>query len=194
MAEKGTEKAPGAFSLLGTASTMGLHMVSGPIVGGGLGWLVDHWLDSWPIASATGLLLGLIAGFRNVWADARYLERSNAVLDAEKKKREEEALNAEKKAEKVRKSEKKASEEPLVPLVRKAEKEEGRPQGNSPEKAGETVDDPFTASVMAGTASFQERELEELDETVEAIRRVLEGKGPSDFEKKAVEDGEKGQA
>ena len=90
MAEKSTEKAPGAFSLLGTASTMGLHMVSGPIVGGGLGWLIDHWLESWPIASAIGLVLGLVAGFRNVWADARYLERSNAVIDAEKKKKEEE--------------------------------------------------------------------------------------------------------
>ena len=89
MAEKSTEKAPGAFSLLGTASTMGLHMVSGPIVGGGLGWLIDHWLESWPIASAIGLVLGLVAGFRNVWADARYLAHSNAVIDAEKKKKEE---------------------------------------------------------------------------------------------------------
>ena len=86
MAEKTPEKAPGAFSLLGTASTMGLHMVSGPIVGGGLGWLIDQWLDSWPIASAVGLVLGLAAGFRNVWADARYLERSNAALDEERRK------------------------------------------------------------------------------------------------------------
>ena len=50
MPEKTPEKAPGSFSLLGTASTMGLHMVSGPIVGGGLGWLIDSWLDSWPVA------------------------------------------------------------------------------------------------------------------------------------------------
>ncbi len=65
----------GMFSLLGTASTMGLHMVSGPIVGGALGWLADKWLDSWPVGAAVGLLLGVAAGFRNVWVDARYLIR-----------------------------------------------------------------------------------------------------------------------
>ena len=119
MAEKSTEKSPGAFSLLGTASTMGLHMVSGPIVGGGLGWLIDHWLDSWPIAASIGLLLGLAAGFRNVWADARYLERSNAVLDEERKKREEAAVKPEKSREKAREEEKSAVIAPPVPSVHK---------------------------------------------------------------------------
>lgn len=78
---------PGTVSLLGTASTMGLHMVSGPIVGGGLGWLVDHWLGSWPVGAAIGLILGLAAGFRNVWIDARYLARVNAEADAEDRER-----------------------------------------------------------------------------------------------------------
>ena len=78
---------PGTVSLLGTASTMGLHMVSGPIVGGGLGWLVDHWLGSWPVGAAIGLILGLAAGFRNVWIDARYLARVNAEADAEARER-----------------------------------------------------------------------------------------------------------
>ena len=79
---------PGQISLLGTASTMGLHMVSGPVVGGGLGWLVDHWLGSWPVGSGIGLLLGMAAGFRNVWIDARYLARVNAEADAEARERE----------------------------------------------------------------------------------------------------------
>lgn len=74
---------PGQASLLGTASTMGLHMVSGPIVGGGMGWLADHWLGTWPIGAGIGLLLGMAAGFRNVWIDARYLARVNAEADAE---------------------------------------------------------------------------------------------------------------
>lgn len=65
----------GMFSLLGTASTMGLHMVSGPIVGGALGWLMDGWLDSWPIGAGIGVLLGVAAGFRNVWTDAKFLIR-----------------------------------------------------------------------------------------------------------------------
>ena len=70
------------FGLLGIASTMGMHMVSGPLVGGGLGWLVDHWLDSWPIGFGIGILLGIAAGFRNVWADAKRLQRGQAELDA----------------------------------------------------------------------------------------------------------------
>lgn len=70
------------FGLLGIASTMGMHMVSGPLVGGGLGWLIDHWLDSWPIGFGIGILLGIAAGFRNVWADAKRLERGQAEMDA----------------------------------------------------------------------------------------------------------------
>ena len=179
MAEKGSEKAPGAFSLLGTASTMGLHMVSGPIVGGGLGWLIDHWLDSWPIAASIGLLLGLAAGFRNVWADARYLERSNAVLDEERKKREEAAVKPEKSREKAREEEKSAVIAPPVPSVHKGAEAAGKGMAAaSAVREGGAASDALTASILAGTASPEERELEELDETVEAIRRVLEGSGP----------------
>ena len=76
------KETPGAFSLMGTASVMGLHMVSGPIAGAGLGWLVDEWFGTWPVASSVGLILGLAAGFRNVWIDARYLIRSNTEADA----------------------------------------------------------------------------------------------------------------
>lgn len=83
-----TEASPGRFSLLGTASTMGLHMVSGPLVGGGLGWLADTWLDSWPWGAGIGLVLGIAAGFRNVWIDARYLIRSEAQIDGAAKQSE----------------------------------------------------------------------------------------------------------
>ena len=179
MAEKSTEKSPGAFSLLGTASTMGLHMVSGPIVGGGLGWLIDHWLDSWPIAASIGLLLGLAAGFRNVWADARYLERSNAVLDEERKKREEAAVKPEKSRGKAREEEKSPAIAPPVPPVHKGSDAAGKGMAAaSADREGGAASDALTASILAGTASPEERELEELDETVEAIRRVLECSGP----------------
>ena len=70
------------FGLLGIASTMGMHMISGPLAGGGIGWLVDRQLDSWPVGFGIGILLGIAAGFRNVWADARRLERGQAEIDA----------------------------------------------------------------------------------------------------------------
>ena len=191
MAEKSTEKAPGAFSLLGTASTMGLHMVSGPIVGGGLGWLIDHWLDSWPIASAIGLVLGLVAGFRNVWADARYLERSNAVIDAEKKKKEEgQAAQNSEAAPKKTVVESNASPVVNIPATDKSEvkaEEKASPIEDSPR-------DDFTASVLSGMASPEEKEFEELDETVEAIRRVLGNDPQKEAGKGGADNAGKGQA
>lgn len=91
---------PGSmFGLLGIASTMGMHMVSGPLVGGGLGWLADRWLGSWPVGLGIGIMLGIAAGFRNVWADAKRLERGQAELDAaqavERAARAESALKGE---------------------------------------------------------------------------------------------------
>ncbi len=76
---------PGELSLLGTASAMGLHLVSGPMVGGGLGWLVDYLAGTWPWGAGIGLLLGIAAGFRNVWADAAYLRREQQKMDDEAK-------------------------------------------------------------------------------------------------------------
>ena len=159
MPEKSPQKVPGNFSLLGTASTMGLHMVSGPVVGGGLGYLIDGWLDSWPIASSIGFLLGVASGFRNVWADARHLERSNALIDEERKKKEEEAV---------------------IASSAFSPKQARKEQGNSEESRSDEVasmrdEDVFMASLLSGTVSSVEKSLEEQDETVEAISRILQG-------------------
>ncbi len=67
--------ATGTFDALGRASVIGLHMVSGIIVGAGLGYALDHWLDTFPWCSGAGLLFGIAAGFRNVWMDTKYLIR-----------------------------------------------------------------------------------------------------------------------
>lgn len=178
MAEKDSEKAPGAFSLLGTASTMGLHMVSGPIVGGGLGWLIDQGLDSWPVASAIGILLGLVAGFRNVWADAQYLERSNAARDAERKKQEDAGRKS---IENEKKVKEKAKKSELVLAVHKGDRavSGGTSSVNAVQcsEGKEREEDAFTASVLAGTAVSAEQGLEELDETLEAIRNALKAEG-----------------
>ena len=157
--EKKDREQPGQISLLGTASTMGLHMVSGPIVGGGLGWLADTWLDTWPVGAAVGLLLGLAAGFRNVWIDARYLARSNAERDAqEKARREEEAARR----EKARPVSSPATSAPVPDSADAPAAQDGTER-----------QDALTASILAGTDVPSERDLDELDETLEAIRRAL---------------------
>lgn len=65
----------GMFDALGRASVIGLHMVSGIIVGAGLGYGLDRWLDTFPWCSGVGLIFGIAAGFRNVWMDTKYLIR-----------------------------------------------------------------------------------------------------------------------
>ncbi len=82
MNTKKNENGNPLFDMLGTASTMGLHMVSGPLVGGGLGYLCDTYLfDSYPIGLSIGVVLGIFAGFRNVYIDAKYLQKKQEELD-----------------------------------------------------------------------------------------------------------------
>lgn len=153
---------PGQISLLGTASTMGLHMVSGPIVGGGLGWLVDKWLGSWPVGASIGLLLGLAAGFRNVWIDARYLAKSNAERDAEEKARRE-----------AEQKERDNMRRPAAPDPARAALVPDTPESLAAEESETQKQDELTASILAGTADPSERGLDELTESLEAIRREL---------------------
>ena len=168
--KKKDREQPGQVSLLGTASTMGLHMVSGPVVGAGLGWLVDKWLGSWPVGASVGLLFGLAAGFRNVWIDARYLARSNAARDeAEKARREEEAARQ----EKARPA---AVRDRVVPVP-------DSPASLAAEEEGAQRQDAFTASILAGTDVPSEKDLDELDETLEAIRRALGKEGAENGKK-----------
>lgn len=71
-----TSLAPGGtLDTLGRASLLGLHLVSGMIVGALLGYGLDRWLGTFPWCAAGGFFFGVAAGFRNMWIDARYLIR-----------------------------------------------------------------------------------------------------------------------
>ncbi len=84
--KKYSENGNPLFGMLGTASTMGMHMISGPLVGGGLGYLCDEYIfDSYPIGLCIGVVLGVFAGFRNIYLDAKYLQREEKRLDEENK-------------------------------------------------------------------------------------------------------------
>lgn len=60
---------------MATTGVMGLHMVSGPAVGFGIGYGLDVWLETTPWCGLAFLLVGVGAGFLNVWRDARELLR-----------------------------------------------------------------------------------------------------------------------
>ena len=64
------------FSAASRASVAGLHIVSGIIVGTGIGFLLDRWLDTGPWATSIFFLFGVVAGFRNMWLDAKRIIKS----------------------------------------------------------------------------------------------------------------------
>ena len=62
----------------GRASVMGLHLVSGIIVGGVIGYALDSWLNTGPWGLLFFLVVGIAAGFRNMWRDAKRLMQFTA--------------------------------------------------------------------------------------------------------------------
>ncbi|MDR1491013.1 MAG: AtpZ/AtpI family protein [Desulfovibrio sp.] len=58
---------------LSLAGTIGLHMVSSVAVGVAIGYGLDYWLETYPWCSGIFMLLGIAAGFKNVYVDAKKL-------------------------------------------------------------------------------------------------------------------------
>ncbi|MDR1777021.1 MAG: AtpZ/AtpI family protein [Desulfovibrio sp.] len=61
---------------------IGFHLVSGPLVGFCLGYGLDCWLDTGPWGKLALLLVGIVAGFLNVYRDTRRLLKKMAANDA----------------------------------------------------------------------------------------------------------------
>ena len=60
-----------SMGMLAGACTMGLHLVSGPAVGFGIGYFLDDWLGTEPWMKVVFFIFGVISGFRLVYEDAR---------------------------------------------------------------------------------------------------------------------------
>lgn len=75
------EKYKDVADLLYTAGTIGLNLVSATFVGLGLGWLADKYIEEWfgvttkPWGLLFMLVMGIIAGFRNVYDEAKRIMR-----------------------------------------------------------------------------------------------------------------------
>ncbi len=61
------------LSALSHAGTIGLHMVSGIVVGTLIGYSLDKWLDLYPWLTGIFMFLGIVAGFKNVYVDSKRL-------------------------------------------------------------------------------------------------------------------------
>lgn len=77
----------GALNSLSQAGSIGLHMVSGTAVGGLIGYFLDKWLDTRPWLTLVFLVVGIIAGFRNVYLDTKRLIRAQEREAAEEERR-----------------------------------------------------------------------------------------------------------
>lgn len=62
--------------------TIGLHLVSGIIVGVGVGYLLDRYFNTSPYLTIIFFFFGLAAGFRNMYIDAKkYIQSEEKDLD-----------------------------------------------------------------------------------------------------------------
>ncbi len=66
-------KSVSKVSALTSASLLGLHLVSGIIAGGLFGYGFDYWLETSPKGLLIGVFIGIIAGFKNLYVDAKRL-------------------------------------------------------------------------------------------------------------------------
>ncbi len=64
-----------SMDLFATAGTIGMHMVSGPAVGFGIGYALDAWLGTHPWCKLAFFIIGIGAGFLNVYEDSKRLLR-----------------------------------------------------------------------------------------------------------------------
>jgi ATP synthase protein I len=64
---------------------IGFHMVSGPLVGFCMGYGLDYWLGTGPWGKLVFLVIGIAAGFLNVYRDSRRLQKKMADRDARAK-------------------------------------------------------------------------------------------------------------
>ncbi|EHJ48024.1 hypothetical protein DFW101_2018 [Solidesulfovibrio carbinoliphilus subsp. oakridgensis] len=63
---------------IASASVVGLNLVSATFVGLFIGWWLDRWLDTKPWLLLTFLVLGIVAGFKNVMVEVKKIQKADA--------------------------------------------------------------------------------------------------------------------
>jgi len=71
------DKSSGALELLSTAGTIGLQLVTATFIGLAMGYFLDKWLGTSPWLLIIFLILGIVAGFRDVFLEAKRIQRKD---------------------------------------------------------------------------------------------------------------------
>jgi ATP synthase protein I len=64
-----------AFNLLAVASSMGIAIVLATVIGLAIGYYLDKYFGTSPWLTLIFLILGIIAGFKNIWVIARRVQK-----------------------------------------------------------------------------------------------------------------------
>lgn len=70
------------LELLGLASMMGIHLVSGVLVGLGMGYYLDKYFGTKPWLTVVFLIFGIIAGYKNMFREMQRIQKKEADADA----------------------------------------------------------------------------------------------------------------
>jgi ATP synthase protein I len=71
------------FELLGIASVMGLQLVSGMAVGFAMGYYLDMVFETKPWLTLIFFVLGIIAGYKNMFREMQRIQKKEAEADAQ---------------------------------------------------------------------------------------------------------------
>ena len=67
---------PSAWRALSELSTIGLALVIATVIGLAGGYYLDHWLGTSPWLTLIGLILGIVAGFVNLFRAVKRAEKN----------------------------------------------------------------------------------------------------------------------
>lgn len=59
------------------ASLIGIHLVTTSVLGLALGYFLDKWLETTPWLTMALFLLGVVAGFKNMFHEVKSLSKRN---------------------------------------------------------------------------------------------------------------------
>ncbi|MCK5546086.1 MAG: AtpZ/AtpI family protein [Rhodospirillaceae bacterium] len=79
-------QAPPPNEGVGQAMRVGAELLSGLIVGAGIGWFIDGWLETRPLFMIVFFFLGAGAGILNVYRSTGLIERNDTNHDANNNK------------------------------------------------------------------------------------------------------------
>lgn len=67
---------PSSWKAVGEVAQLGMTLVVATVIGLAAGYFADRWLDTKPWLTLVGLVLGIAAGFLNVFRAVKALDRN----------------------------------------------------------------------------------------------------------------------